>query len=55
MSNPVYQQLKQGFGSNLDVTPEQVEAYTRFKYMQQVYARVIVATANSIWKDRYAT
>lgn len=54
MSNSVYQQLKKELGSKLDVTPQEVEAYTRFKYMKQVYCNIITHVANKIWEERYA-
>lgn len=34
-------------------TPEQLEAYSRYKQMRAVYGQVISHVAEAIWKERY--
>jgi hypothetical protein len=50
-NNPVYKVLRD---AGVPVTREQVEEYTKYKFMRDQYYRVISVVANQIYMERYA-
>jgi uncharacterized protein YehS (DUF1456 family) len=49
-NNPVYKVLRD---AGVQVTPEQVESYTKYKFMREQYYRVISQVATQIYMERY--